>query len=82
VDKIDGQIKDSFAALDPNTSYLLSTMLSQMKDHKGARKLFYKLAEVTGHNKINSIIKTITSDALTAYETAIELSLLVTEIQI
>jgi transposase-like protein len=61
--KIDGQIKYLFAALDPNTRFLLCTILSQKKDHKGARKLFHRLAEVTGHNKINSTIKTITSDA-------------------
>jgi transposase-like protein len=45
--KIDGQIKYLFAALDPNTRFLLCTILSQKKDHKGARKLFHRLAEVT-----------------------------------
>ena len=68
--KIDGQIKYLFAALDPNTRFLLCTILSQKKDHKGASKLFHRLAEVTGHSKINSTIKTITSDALAAYKTA------------
>jgi transposase-like protein len=68
--KIDGQIKYLFAALDPNIRFLLCTILSQKKDHKGASKLFHRLAEVTGHSKINSTIKTITSDALAAYKTA------------
>src|ERR671921_2728648 len=68
--KIDGQMKYLFAALDPNTRYLLCTILSQKKDRKGAKQLFRKLAEVTGHNKINQTIKTITSDALPAYQDA------------
>ena len=68
--KIDGQMKYLFAALDPNTRFLLCTILSQKRDHKGARQLFHKLAEVTGHNKINQTIKTITSDALSAHKSA------------
>jgi len=68
--KIDGQMKYLFAALDPNTWYLLCTILSQKRDHKGARQLFHKLSEVTAHNKINHTIKTITSDALLAYKSA------------
>jgi transposase InsO family protein len=40
------------------------------KDKKGARQLFHKLAEVTAHNKINPTIKTITTDALRAYQSA------------
>jgi transposase-like protein len=48
---------------------LLCTILSQKRDHKGARALFHKLAEVTGHNKINQTIKNITSDA-PAYRSA------------
>jgi transposase-like protein len=68
--KIDGQMKYFFAALDPNTRYLLCTILSQKRDHKGARQLFHKLSEITGHNKINQTIKSITSDALPAYKSA------------
>jgi transposase-like protein len=68
--KIDGQMKYLFAALDPDTRFLLCTILSQKRDHKGARQLFHKLAEVTGHNKINPTIKSITSDALSAYKSA------------
>ena len=68
--KIDGQMKYLFAALDPNTRFLLCTILSQKRGHKGARQLFHKLAEVTGHNKINPTIKSITSDALSAYKSA------------
>jgi transposase-like protein len=63
-------MKYLFGALDPNTRYMLCTTLSQKRDHKGARQLFHKLAEVTGHNKINSTIKSITSDALPAYKSA------------
>ncbi|PWU81883.1 MAG: hypothetical protein DLM72_04715 [Candidatus Nitrosopolaris wilkensis] len=52
--KIDGQMKYFFAAIDPNTRvYLLCTILSQKRDHKGARRLFHNLAEVPGHNKVN-----------------------------
>jgi transposase-like protein len=68
--KIDGQMKYFFAALDPNTRYLLCTILSQKRDHKGAGRLFHNLAEVTGHNKVNQTIKSITSDALPAYKSA------------
>jgi len=68
--KIDGEMKYFFAALDPNTRYLLCTILSQKRDHKGARQLFHKLSEITGHNKINQTIKSITSDALPAYKSA------------
>jgi transposase-like protein len=51
-----------FSALDPNTRYLLCTVLTQKKDHKGAKKLFRKLTQATRHNKTNENIKTITSD--------------------
>jgi transposase-like protein len=68
--KIDGQMKYLFAALDPNTRFLLCSILSRKRDHKGARQLFHKLAEVTGHSKINPTIKSIISDALPAYKSA------------
>jgi transposase-like protein len=68
--KIDGKMKYLFAALDPNTRYLLCTVLSQKKDIKGAKQLFRQLTDITGHSKINQSIKTITSDALPAYQTA------------
>ena len=68
--KIDGQMRYLFAALDPDTHYLLCTILSQKKDRKGAKQLFRKLAEVTGHNKINQTIKIIMSYALPAYQDA------------
>ncbi len=68
--KIDGQMKYLFAALDPNTRYLLCTILAQKKDYKGARQLFHELAKVTGHNKQTQTIKTIKSDALGSYQRA------------
>ena len=67
--KIDSQMKYFFAALDPNTRYLLCTILSQ-RDHKGARQLFHKPSEITSHDKMNQTIKSITSDALPAYKSA------------
>jgi transposase-like protein len=60
------------SALDPNTRYLLCTVLTQKKDHKCAKELFRKLAQATRHNKTNENIKTITSDGLAVYHTAIK----------
>jgi hypothetical protein len=48
----------------------LFTILSQKRDHKGAPQFFHKLTEVTGNNKINKTIKTITYDVLPAYKSA------------
>lgn len=70
--KIDGQMKYLFGALDPDTRYLLCTVLSQKKDDKGARRLFHELARVTKHHKYNETIKTITTDGLPSYKVAFE----------
>jgi transposase-like protein len=70
--KIDGQIKYLFAALDPNTRYLLCTILSQKKDYKGAKDLFRELARVTASDKTDQTIKTITTDAMSSYKSAFE----------
>jgi hypothetical protein len=58
--------------LDPDTRYLLCTVLSQKKDDKGARRLFHELARVTKHHKYNETIKTITTDGLPSYKVPFE----------
>ncbi len=68
--KVDGEMKYLFAALDFDTRYVLCTILSQKKDHKGAKKLFQQPAKVTRYSNINQTIKTIVSDALPAYQEA------------
>jgi transposase-like protein len=68
--KIDSQMKYFFATLDPNTRYLLCTILSQKRPQRRARQLFHKPSEITGHDKMNQTIKSITSDALPAYKNA------------
>lgn len=70
--KIDGQMKYLFVALDPDTRYLLCTVLSQKKDYKGAKQLFRELAKATGHNKETQTIKTITTDGLWSYKYAFD----------
>lgn len=70
--KIDGQMKYLFAALDPDTRYLLCTVLSQKKDYKGARKIFAELSKVVGHDWKNQPIKQITTDGLGSYKSAFE----------
>lgn len=70
--KIDGQMKYLFAALDPDTRYLLCTVLSQRKDYKGARRLFEELSKITGHGKTAQTIKTITTDAMPSYKYAFQ----------
>ncbi|MGI0014426.1 MAG: IS6 family transposase [Nitrososphaera sp.] len=70
--KIDGQMKYLFAALDPNTRYLLCTVLSQKKDYKGARELFRELARAVGHDKKTQTIKSITTDAMSSYKKAFD----------
>jgi transposase-like protein len=70
--KIDGQMKYLFAALDPDTRYLLCTVLSQKKDYKGARALFRSLAKAVGHDKKTQTINSITTDAMSSYKKAFE----------
>jgi transposase-like protein len=70
--KIDGQMKYLFAALDPDTRYLLCTVLSQKKDYKGARELFRSLAKAVGHDKKTQTIKSITTDATPSYKKAFD----------
>jgi transposase-like protein len=70
--KIDGQMKYLFSALDPDTRYLLCTVLSQKKDYKGAKQLFRELAAAVGHDKNVQTIKSITTDAMSSYKSAFE----------
>lgn len=70
--KIDGQMKYLFAALDPDTRYMLCTVLSQKKDYKGARELFRSLARAVGHDKKTQTIKSITTDAMPSYKKAFD----------
>jgi transposase-like protein len=70
--KIDGQMKYLFAALDPDTRYLLCTVLSQKKDYKGAKELFRELARAVGQDKTFQPIKSITTDAMSSYKSAFE----------
>jgi hypothetical protein len=49
-------MKYQFAALDPNTRYLLCIVLSQKNDIKGAKQLFRQLTDVTVHSKINQSV--------------------------
>lgn len=70
--KIDGEMKYLFAALDPDTRYLLCSVLSQKKDYKGARELFRELARAVGHDKKSQPIKSITTDAMSSYKKAFD----------
>jgi transposase-like protein len=70
--KVAGQMKFLFAALDPDTRYLLCSVLSQKKDYKGARELFRSLARAVGHDKQTQTIKTITTDAMSSYKKAFD----------
>ena len=68
--KIDGQMKYFFAALDPNTRYLLCTILSSEETTKARANYSISLRKSRVHNKMNQTIKSITSDALPAYKSA------------
>lgn len=64
--KVKGEMKYLFNALDPDTRYMLASVLSQRKDERGARKVLH-MARV---NAKHQPIKQITTDALVSYKKA------------
>lgn len=64
--KVKGEMKYLFNALDPDTRFMLASVLSQRKDMRGARKVLH-MARV---NAKHQPIKQITTDALVSYKKA------------
>ncbi len=68
--RVKGEMKYLFNALDPDTRYLLASVLSQKKDYKGARAVMQQVKKVVGHDKKAQPIRQITTDKLRSYERA------------
>ena len=61
--KVKGEMKYLFNALDPDTRYMLASVLSKRKDIVGARRVFRRVKA----NAKGQPIKQITTDALQSY---------------
>lgn len=64
--KVKGEMKYLFNALDPDTRYMLASVLSQRKDVVGAKRVFRTVKA----NAKGQPIKQITTDALQSYKRA------------
>ncbi len=68
--RLKGEMKYLFNAIDPETKYLLASVLAQRKSYKGARAVMQATKKAVGHDKRVQTIKQITTDKLGSYERA------------
>lgn len=68
--RVGGEMKYLFNAIDPETKYLLASVLAQKKSYKGARAVMQATKKAVGHDKKVQTIKQITTDKLGSYERA------------